>query len=254
MPSKNHVKKISVSIDNDTVVHQPVISDNVIDNDIVDNNEDNNVDEEDNVDDEDCVDEDDGVDDDGLDDNNKKIILEKKKESYVEMTTKIDNLNILIKGIDKEINDITKEIKVKEKSRNDYQKQINNIYKVLNKTHCDEVNKARKEKKKRKGNINGGFNKECLVPDVLRIFLNLPEDTYMARPKVMSALNNKFTELKLKSGQNTTLDSNVVEKLGLSKEYEGKCIKFTEFQAFLASFYPKKKEQEIIKTDEILVT
>ena len=61
----------------------------------------------------------------------------------------------------------------------------------------------RKEKKKRKGNSNSGFNKEVLVPEILANFLNLPSETCMSRPKVMSALNNKFTELNLKNGQNT---------------------------------------------------
>ena len=67
----------------------------------------------------------------------------------------------------------------------------------------------------------------------------------MARPKVMSALNNKFTELKLKDGQNTTLDKSTAKALGLGKTGEGKVIKFTEFQTFLASFYPKAVETEV---------
>ena len=155
---------------------------------------------------------------------------------------KIDNLRNLIKINDKEINEMLKEIKTKEKISNDYDKQINNIFKILNKTHADEVTKARKEKKKRKGNVNGGFNRECLVPEILINFLNLQPDTCMSRPKVMSALNNKFNELKLKNGQNTTLNNFVVKQLGLRDEDDGRVIKFTEFQAFLASFYPKKQE------------
>jgi predicted RNase H-like nuclease (RuvC/YqgF family) len=167
---------------------------------------------------------------------------EKKKESFDEMIKKIEKLKISVKETDKEINELEKNIKSKEKIRNDYEKQINNIFKLLNKAHYDEVNKARKEKKKRKGNINGGFNKESLVPEILANFLNIPSETYMSRPKVMSALNNKFNELKLKNGQNTILNEAVVNELKLPKEYEGQIIKFTEFQAFLASFYPKKQE------------
>ena len=131
------------------------------------------------------------------------------------------------------------------KNKNDLERQLNLILKGLDKIHIDAVNKARKEKKKRKGNVNGGFNKECIVPEILRTFLDLPEGIFMARPKVMSAMNNKFTELKLKNGQNTTLNNYVVEKLELNNEYNGKIIKFTEFQGFLASFYPKKDKPEI---------
>ena len=33
--------------------------------------------------------------------------------------------------------------------------------------------------------------------------------------------------------------------LGLGKEGDGKVIKFTEFQSFLKTFYPKKEEKEV---------
>jgi hypothetical protein len=59
----------------------------------------------------------------------------------------------------------------------------------------------------------------------------------------MSALNNKFSELKLKNGQTTTLDKSTAKALGLGKEGDGKEIKFTEFQSFLATFYPKKEKE-----------
>jgi hypothetical protein len=59
----------------------------------------------------------------------------------------------------------------------------------------------------------------------------------------MSALNNKFCELKLKNGQITKLDKDTAKALGLGKEDDGKEIKFTEFQSFLASFYPKKENK-----------
>jgi seryl-tRNA synthetase len=165
---------------------------------------------------------------------------DKKKESFEDQMKKIDTVRNMIKNLDKEINDMIKSIKGLQKTRNDYERQIYNIYKNLPKTHSDEINMARKEKKKRKGNVHGGFNKECLVPEILSKFLNLPDGIFMSRPKVMSALNNKFNELKIKSGQNTTLNEVVVKELGLPQDNIGRVIKFTEFQAFLASFYPKK--------------
>mgnify|MGYP000215068224 FL=1 len=179
----------------------------------------------------------------------KKVAENKKekktKESFEELTKKLEALRSDIKDVNKEISDLEKQLKSREKVRNDYERQCNAIVKVLSKTHNDEVNKAIKSKPKRKGNVNGGFNKEQPVPEVLAKFLGLEDGASMARPKVMSALNNKFTELKLKDGQNTTLDKATAKALGLGKEGDGKVIKFTEFQSFLKTFYPKKEEKEV---------
>ena len=170
----------------------------------------------------------------------------KVKETFEDLTKRIDVHRTDIKTIDKEISELEKSLKAKEKERNEHERQLNNALKLLSKTHSDEVTKALKERPKRKGNVNGGFNKEQPVPEVLRSFLGLQEGVSMARPKVMSALNNKFTELKLKEGQNTTLDKPTAKALGLGKSGEGKVIKFTEFQTFLASFYPNKSEIEVV--------
>lgn len=167
----------------------------------------------------------------------------KQKESFENLTKRIDIHRTEMKTIDKEISELEKTLKIKEKERNEHERQLNSAIKLLSKTHSDEVTKALKERPKRKGNVNGGFNKEQPVPEVLRSFLGLADGAAMARPKVMSALNNKFTELKLKDGQNTTLDKSTAKALGLGKTGEGKVIKFTEFQTFLASFYPKAETE-----------
>jgi uncharacterized small protein (DUF1192 family) len=174
------------------------------------------------------------------DDENTKQKEKKAKETFEQLITSLEELRTSIKQVNSEITSLDKQLKVKEKSRSALERQVNIILKGLTKCHSDEVNKARKEKPKRKGNINGGFNKEHPVPEVLRNFLGLAEGASMSRPKVMSALNNKFTELKLKNGQNTTIDKSTARALGLGKEDEGRVIKFVEFQSFLASFYPKK--------------
>lgn len=179
------------------------------------------------------------------DETSKKIKEKKAKESFNELCEKMEIVRSELKGKNKEISEITKELKSKEKEKNDLERQLSNILKILSKTHIDEINKVKKDKPKRKGNVNGGFNKEHLIPEKLGKFLGIAPDVMMARPKVTSALHNKFTELKLKQGQNTTLDEATVKKLGLDKEYIGKIIKFTEFQKFLASFYPKKVEVTI---------
>jgi hypothetical protein len=68
----------------------------------------------------------------------------------------------------------------------------------------------------------------------------------MKRPQVMSALSNKLTELKLKKGQDTILDEATVKALKLDKSYDGKVIKFGEFQTFLKGFYPTKEEKNTV--------
>lgn len=180
------------------------------------------------------------------DDKDIKPKEKKSKESFDELTKKLETLRTDIKDVNKEISELEKQLKTKEKARNEFERQVNGILKVLGKTHTDEVNKARKEKPKRKGNVNGGFNKESPVPELLVKFLGLADGICMARPKVMSALNNKFSELGLKNGQLTTLDKSTSKALGLGKEGDGKVIKFTEFQSFLAGFYPKKEDKEVV--------
>jgi hypothetical protein len=177
--------------------------------------------------------------------NERKTKEKKQKHSFDELTTKLEEFQGKIKNIDKEIKELSKQVDTKEKVKRDYERQILGICKILLKTHNDEINKAIKSKPKRKGNVNGGFNKEQPVPKILCDFIGLSEDTCMARPKVMSALNNKFSELKLKKGQITTIDKSTAKALGLGRENYGREIKFTEFQSFLASFYVKKEEKEV---------
>ena len=59
----------------------------------------------------------------------------------------------------------------------------------------------------------------------------------------MHELHVKFNELGLKKGQNITIDKATAKALNI-EDGEGKVIKFTEFQTFLASFYPVKTDTE----------
>lgn len=163
----------------------------------------------------------------------------KQKESFDDISKRIDKCYSDIKLCDKNISELEKSLKSKEKDRQDQYKQLNNMLKLLNKAHTEEVSKVQKIKPKRIGNTTGGFNREHPVPEVLMSFLGLEEGTMLSRPQVMSKLNNKFNSLGLKQGQITTIDKKTTQALKLSKEWEGKEIKFGEFQTFLATFYPK---------------
>lgn len=166
----------------------------------------------------------------------------KIKESFDELIKKLEALQINIKEIDKEVLDLEKKLKVREKDRNNYERQMNAILKILSKTHNDDIQKRLKEKPKRKGNVNGGFCKESPVPEVLIKFLGLDPGTIMRRPKVMSELCNKFKDLGLKHGQDTILDKSTVKALELDKSYDGKVINMKQFQTFLKEFYTKEAQ------------
>jgi hypothetical protein len=195
----------------------------------------------------DVSDEDSSSDSDEDDNQDKKLKDKKLKESFDELTKRLDILQISIKAVDKDISEIEKSLKNKEKERNDLERQRNAILKVLSKTHNDEVTKARKEKPKRKGNVNGGFCKEQPVPEILIKFLGLKDgETSLKRPQVMSKLSNKFSEMGLKKGQDTTLNKDVVKELNLDKSYVDKVIKFGGFQTFLAEFYHSKEEKNTV--------
>jgi len=174
--------------------------------------------------------------------NHEQKTKEKKiKESFCELTTRLEEIQINIKAIDKDICESQKIFKLKEKNRNDLERQRNSILKILFKTHTDEIIKVRKAKTKRKTNSNSGFNKEQPIPPILLKFLGLEQDINMTRPKVGSAMHNKFKDLGLKTGQIINLDKETIKALELDKSWEGKSIGFGEFQKFLKSFYITKE-------------
>lgn len=185
--------------------------------------------------------------DNNSDDEKKRKPNEKKaKKTFKELSEKLESLYSNIKEVEKEVRDLEKQTDIKGKQRRDFERQVMSIMNILLKTHTDEVARATKSKPKRKNNPNSGFNKEHPVPEILRDFLGIDESVCLPRPKVMSLLNNKFSVLGLKNGQVTTLNEETAKALGLGKEGKGKEIKFTEFQSFLATFYPKKEEKKML--------
>jgi hypothetical protein len=164
----------------------------------------------------------------------KKPKEKKPKESFQDLTSKLAQLTVEIKEVDGQINEIEKSLKAKEKEKTDLERQRNKIFSLLDKSHEDDIRRAQKEKPKRRGNKDGGFNKEQPVPPKLIKYLGLDSDIKMSRPKVMSLLNNKFKEDGLKEGQKTTLNKDVAKILG---QKTGRTIEFTEFQSFLKELY-----------------
>lgn len=165
----------------------------------------------------------------------KKQIKEKKaKKSFQELSVDFEKFSDDIKTIESEISEMEKSLKAKYKIKYDLERGRNKTYVLMVPTHDAEIKKATKERPKRKGNKDGGFNKETPVPPTLIKFLGLEDGIKMARPKVMSLLNSSFIAKGIKQGQITTLDPATAKALGKEK---GRVIEFTAFQSFLKEFY-----------------
>jgi len=192
------------------------------------------------VDSDDDSDDDDDVSDSGSETGDEKQAggkseKEKKpKMSWQDLATEWEKVSASIKENETEHKSLLEKVRTNEKQRNEFERQRNRLYAQMSKSHVEEVNKAAKEKPKRKGNKDGGFNKETPVPPKLVKYLGLDDGVHMARPKVMSLLNEKFKSDGLKNGQTTTLDKDTAKALGKEK---GRVIEFTAFQSFLKEFY-----------------
>jgi hypothetical protein len=158
----------------------------------------------------------------------------KPKKTWQEVASEWEKVTSDLKENETKHKELQEAIHKNEKARNELERQRNRLYGALSKSHDEEVKRVAKEKPKRKGNKDGGFNKETPVPPKLVKYLGLEDGVQMARPKVMSLLNDKFKTDGLKTGQTTVLDKNAAKALGKDKDRE---IKFTEFQSFLKEFY-----------------
>lgn len=168
-------------------------------------------------------------------DGDMKLAKEKKtKKSFDELHDDFEKNSADIKVKKGELNDLNKMLKAKEKEISDLERQQSKIWAQFSKAKEEDVKKAAKNKPKRKGNKEGGFNKPVPVPLILTKYLGIEDGILMSRPKLMSAVTDKFKEEGLKKGQLTTLDAKAAKALGKDK---GREIPFGGFQTFLAEFF-----------------
>lgn len=165
----------------------------------------------------------------------------KLKKSWTELGDEWEKIEDNLKENEKAHKALLEQVRQNEKQRAELDRMKNKIYFQMSKAHDDEVKKARKEKPKRKGNMNGGFCKEKPVPLVLTQYLGLEPDVMLKRIEVMSMLNKKFKDAGLKNGQNSTLDSETAKALG---KKEGRVIEFGNFQKFLKEFYVEEAQSQ----------
>jgi hypothetical protein len=185
---------------------------------------------------------------------------EAEAEIEVEVPESMEKKQLTFETVYEEFTNIRKEIGILESKKSelilehekslkeitsDLKKKITEekkLYLTFPKLYKKDLQLAKKERRKRNGENKGGFNKETEVPETLRKFLEIEEGTKLARPKVMSLLNEKFKELGLKKGQEVELDKKTAKKFGLK---EGHVIGFTEFQRFIADQYPKTTSVDV---------
>jgi regulator of replication initiation timing len=167
-----------------------------------------------------------------------------KKLSHKELTTELLNNEEKISKLGSEIDELETKLKACVRDQNALRRTNLRLIKQLDKAHDDDVNKARKEKKKRNVTEDSGILKNKPIPPVLIKFLDLKEGTELPRTKVMSLLSNKFRDLGLRKGQDIELDKKTAKIFG--KE-DGYIIEFKYFQRFLKIVY----EDAGLKTTEV---
>jgi len=169
-----------------------------------------------------------------------------KKLSHKELTVELLSNEEKISKLETEISELEIKLKGCVRDQNALRRINLRLIKQLDKAHDDDVNRARKEKKKRNVTEDSGILKKKPIPPVLIKFLDLTEGDELPRTKVMSLLCNKFKELGLRQGQDTKLDKKTAKIFG--KE-DGYIIKFTLFQQFLKSIY----EESGLKSTEVVL-
>lgn len=178
-----------------------------------------------------------------VDDTEQKAL--KPKQSSVELFNDYSSILAILDEIESKFNEKEKQYEKDKKDffseRKKIQKEISVLLKKFEKTFKHDMAKA--TKKRKTGNSGkGGFNKLVLVPKKIRDFLELADDTLMARPQVTHLLNEKFKLLKFRSPENGKVikisDKKSAKILGVDNNHE---IQFNEFQGFIAKFYNDEK-------------
>lgn len=159
-----------------------------------------------------------------------------KKLTFKELTVELLSNEEKIADHEKQITEHETSLKGLIRDQNALRRTNLRLMKLLDKAHEDDVNRARKEKKKRNVTEDSGILKNKPIPPVLIKFLDLKEGSELPRTKVMSLLCNKFKDLGLRKGQDVHLDKKTAKLFG---EEDGYVIEFKYFQRFLKTIYEK---------------
>jgi hypothetical protein len=176
-------------------------------------------------------------------------IDEKKKqkkltasELYSEISTRFHNLIEFDTSFTEKEKEFEKEQKEFQTLRKKVIREMEGYLKRFEKAFNSEVGKKKKPRKTENAG-KGGFNKQTVVPEILRNFIGINEDELKSRPEITKLLNAKFNEdglMKTKKDDNDkeikiiVLDKATAKKL---KRKEGDEIRNKDIQTFIAQFY-----------------
>ena len=167
-----------------------------------------------------------------------------KKNKHLTSTDILNEINVKRGNIisldleqDNLLNEMFEKIKKIKSDKRKLNRSISNLEKKLINVIEKEKLQAAKEKRKRKGPNNGGFNKKSQVPKTLRIYLNLEEDKLTTRPELIHLFNEKIKKDGFRDGKKIILKTKKVAKLfGKKKNY---VIEFEKLQTFIAELCSK---------------
>ena len=142
----------------------------------------------------------------------KKVKKVKKlfKEFHEEYKTRQTEIKTAKKDRNEAFKAYTEKQKKVEQLEREQDRFLNDLATSVDYTVSEEL---KSKKKKHRGNVNGGFNKEDAVPEPLSKFIGLESGATLTRPKLMSSFNNKLKDLGMKYGQHSLLSKDAVKTL-----------------------------------------
>lgn len=167
-----------------------------------------------------------------------KLSSELIKKEMLLIRKRIESLDLELENHINELAIKTKQIK---KKKIKFNREFSNLDKKLESVLEKEKIKAVKEKSKRKGPNNGGFNKKNIVPKPFRTYLNISKDELKTRPELVHLFSVKIRSDGFRDGKNIILRNKKIAKLfGKKKDY---IIEFNKLQSFVKEIYDKEKKQ-----------
>jgi hypothetical protein len=163
-------------------------------------------------------------------------------ELYTEISSRFQNLIEFDASFSEKEKEFEKEQKEFQTLRKKVIREMEGYLKRFEKAFNSEVGKKKKPRKTENAG-KGGFNKQTVVPEILRNFIGINEDELKSRPEITKLLNAKFNEdglMKTKKDDNDkeikiiVLDKATAKKL---KRKEGDEIRNKDIQTFIAQFY-----------------
>lgn len=178
------------------------------------------------------------------DEESEKPKEKKAKIPYIDLKKKYEEVEAKKIANHKKQIELTKQEKLLDREARELERESKHLMKDMEKAHDEEVKQAGKNaRKKRPGNVNGGFNRARPVKLAMRKYLGLADDACVKLPDLMHQFSEKLKTSDQKEGQTAILKKETVAALGLPKATgpNGTMeIKFGAMMKFLSTFYEEE--------------